>query len=235
MWPPEVKKVRFWLDQGPSGTVASKNDGVLSDIAPIKAGHDEYKVDYTSTVGAFSRWMNGYGRRRDDIENSTYLDERTNENEKALTYTSSALDDDMQLIGYPTMHMSVKSSHEDGDFFVYLEEIDGEGKSHYVTEGVLRGSHRTISQAPFNNFGLPFHRSYEEDLQPMQPGQPTELTFDLMGSAITLDAGHRIRITITGADAHNFALYPDPTGGDAPIIEVLTGGPSGSYVELPIL
>ncbi|MBJ88954.1 MAG: hypothetical protein CMO98_03755 [Woeseia sp.] len=235
VWPPKATKVRFWLDQGSSGTVTSINDGVLSYVAPVEVGSNKYKVDYTSTVGKFSRWMNGYGGRRNDIENSTYLDERTKENQKGLTYTSDPLDEEMQLVGYPTMHMRVESSHDDGDFFVYLEEIDSAGKSHYITEGVLRGSHRKTSQAPFENFGLPFHRSYEEDLAPMQAGQPVDLAFDLMGTAITLDAGHRIRVTITGADANNFALYPDPTGKDAPIIEVFTGSHSGSYVDLPTL
>ena len=36
-------------------------------------------------------------------------------------------------------------------------------------------------------------------------------------------------------DANNFALYPDPTGKDAPILEVFTGPRSGSYVDLPTL
>ena len=119
-------------------------------------------------------------------------------------------------------------------FFVYVEEIDRAGNSHYVTEGVLRASHRKTSEAPFENFGLPFHRSYEEDLQPLKPGEIAELEFDLMGTAIVIDPGHRVRITIAGADAANFALYPDPEGKDAPKIEVITGGSSGSYVELPI-
>ena len=118
---------------------------------------------------------------------------------------------------------------------VYLEEIDQEGRSHYVSEGVLRASHRKTSEAPFDNFGLPYHRSYAEDLADMVPGEPTELTFDLMGTAIVIDAGHRIRVTITGADYANFAFHPDPEGQNAPRIEVLRGGERASYVELPVM
>jgi len=69
----------------------------------------------------------------------------------------------------------------------------------------------------------------------MTPGEATELAFDLMGTAIVIDKGHRLRVTIAGADARNFALHPDPQGEDAPTIEVITGGRSGSYVELPVL
>ena len=234
-WPPQGERRRYWLAPGPSTTIVSVNDGTLSASRPTETRADTYVVDYSSRVGSFSRWMNGYGRRREDVSRSTYMDERSAENRKALTYTSPPFEKAVSIVGYPTAHLHIASSHEDGDFFVYLEEIDSSGSSHYVTEGVLRASHRKTSKAPFDNFGLPFHRSYEEDLQSLKPGEVTELEFDLMGTAIVIDAGHRVRITITGADAANFALYPDPEGEEAPTIEVITGGPNGSYVELPIL
>jgi len=235
VWPPESKKIRFWLADGNSGTVNSINDGSLLTDRPDNENRDEYKVDYSANSGAFSRWMNGYGARRQDVEESTWFDERTAENRKALTYTSDSFEEDTQLVGYPTVKLMVTSTHSDGDFFVYLEEVDTAGRSHYITEGVLRASHRKTSDAPFNNFGLPFHRSYAEDLAPLTPGSSTELSFDLMGTAIVIDEGHRLRITVAGADARNFALHPDPEGKDTPLISILTGGNSGSYVELPVL
>ncbi len=233
-WPPMSERRKYWLTSKPSGTVMSVNDGTLATASSATDGADSYDVDYSSSVGTFSRWMNGYGGRREDVESSTYMDERTNENKKALTYTSDVLTEDLTLVGYPTVHLQVSSTHDDGDFFVYLEEVDKKGRAHYVTEGVLRASHRKTSDAPFKNFGLPFHRSYAVDLAPLVPGESTELNFDLMGTAIVIDKGHRIRITITGADRRNFALYPDPSGQDAPTVEVLTGGLGSSYVELPV-
>jgi hypothetical protein len=233
-WPPRAAMRKLWLAAGASGTIDSVNDGLLLDERPDEAGADRYLVDYSSHVGSFSRWMNGYGYRREDLPGSTYMDERSAEDAKALTYTSAPVDHDTTLIGYPTVHLEVRSSQTDGDFFVYLEEIDADGRSHYVTEGVLRASHRKTSSAPFNNFGLPFHRSYQEDLQPLVPGATAELDFDLMGTAIVIDKGHRLRITVTGADAANFALYPDAEGEDAPTVEVLRGG-DGSWIELPVL
>ena len=234
-WPPQAGRDRFWFAQGPSATIDSVNDGTLSGDRPAREVADVYMIDYSSRVGSFSRWMNGYGHRREDVSRSTYLDERSAENRKALTYTSPPFEEAVTIAGYPTAHLHVASSHDDGDFFVYIEEIDRDGNSHYVTEGVLRASHRKTSEAPFENFGLPFHRSYEEDLEPLEPGEITELEFDLMGTAIIIDPGHRVRITVAGADAANFALHPDPEGQDAPTIEVITGGPNASYVELPIL
>ena len=233
-WPPAVERRKFWLASGRTGTVASSNDGALRPQAPSAAA-DAYSVDYSVEVGSFSRWMNGYGARREQPESSTYFDERTAQSEKSLTYTSEPLPADLTLVGYPTVHLAVTSSHSDGDFFVYLEEVDASGRSHYVSEGVLRASHRRTSEAPFDNLDLPFHRSYAEDLEGLTPGEPTELAFDLTGTAIVLDAGHRIRVTVAGADARNYAPFPDGGEADAPRIEILLGGENGSYVELPVV
>jgi putative CocE/NonD family hydrolase len=138
---------------------------------------------------------------------------------------------DLVLVGYPVVHLWVTSSHPDGDFFVYLEEVDAEGSSHYVTEGGLRASHRALSSPPYESFGLPYHRSFREDLADL-PDEPVELVFDLLGTAILIDAGHRIRVTVTGADAANHELYPDP-GAGAPTISIHRNTTHQSYIELP--
>ena len=235
-WPPQADQVRVYLSGGTSGTIDSVNDGVLArGAAPADSGADRYVVDYTASSGEFSRWMNGYGSRREDVVGATYFDERTPEAKKALTYTTEPLEEAVTVVGYPVVHLWITSTATDGDFFAYLEEVDSEGRAHYVSEGVVRASHRRTSEAPFDNFGLPFHRSYAEDLTPLAPGEPTEVTFDLMGTAITFDQGHHLRITITGADARNFAPYPDPDGQDAPTIEVLRGGERASFVSMPVM
>ncbi len=234
-WPPQATPTRFYLDAGKSGTIDSVNDGLLTAAAPETDGSDAYTVNYTAQVGSFSRWMNGYGGRREAPEGSTYFDERTEENRKALTYTTNAMASDMTIVGYPTAHLIVSSDQTDGDVFAYLEEIDAAGRSHYVTEGVLRASHRKTSPAPFDNFDLPYHQSHAEDLQPLTPGEPTLLEFDIMGTAIVIDAGHRLRLTIVGADAANFGLHPDPEGKDAPTINLHRGGDQASFITVPVI
>ena len=223
VWPPEsLSNRRFEL-------AAS---GALADSAG-DPGQDDYTVDYTSAMGFFSRWMNGHGSRRQDRRGTTFFDERSAENEKALTYTTEPMAEAMTIVGYPVLHLTVTSTHDDGDVFVYLEEIDADGRSHYVTEGALRASYRAVGEAPWEDFGLPFHRGNAEDLEPL-PGGPAELLIDLMGTAITIDEGHRLRLSIAGADAANHALHPDPEGVDAPTLSVHRGGENGSWLEVPV-
>jgi putative CocE/NonD family hydrolase len=232
-WPPPGIGTADWhLAPGPSGSVSSVNDGVLASSLPKTAAADSYTVDFTSSSGQFNRWRNGYGSRREEPEHTTFFDERSPENKKALTYTSEPMAKDTTLLGYPVVHLWVSSSHTDGDFFVYLEEVDADGRSHYLTEGALRASYRKLKKAPIDNFGLPFVVGLEAALADL-PDEPVELVFDLMGLSHVIQAGHRLRVTITGADAANHELHPDPAIG-APTITVHLGGEHASYVELPV-
>src|SRR5947208_3934155 len=38
-------------------------------------------------------------------------------------------------------------------------DVEPSGRSSYVTEGVLRASHRRLGTAPYDNLDLPWHRS----------------------------------------------------------------------------
>jgi hypothetical protein len=214
--------------------VASLNDGRLATRRPKSAaGRDDAEVDYASVSSSFSRWMVGYGEERSDPPDTTFFDERTAEDEKALTYTSEPLRKDLVVTGSPVVHLWVDSTHQDGDFFVYLEEVDADGRSHYVTEGALRSSYRALHDAPWESFGLPFHRSNKRDLVKLGD-EPVELVFDLLATALVIDKGHRIRVTIAGADAANYALFPDRKGREAPTISIHRSRDLGSCIELPI-
>jgi putative CocE/NonD family hydrolase len=232
-WPPRVEKTKYYLSAGRSGSIESVNDGKLrTRKQKKKEGHDDYTVDFSSRVGSFSRWMDGYGEEREDRPGTAFFDERTSEDEKALTYTSAPVASDLAIVGYPVVHLWVTSTAKDGDFFVYLEEVDDAGRAHYVTEGVLRASFRSLDEPPWENFGLPFHRCFKKDRIKSLPKTPVELVFDLMGTATVIDQGHRIRVTVAGADHENFALYPKPKNG-RPTISIHRNRHYRSYVELP--
>ncbi len=226
VWPlPNEEPTRFFFHGGSSGSVGSVNDGVLSTESPRENdAADEYVVDYSATTGPENRWANGYGGE------IGYVD--LNENDtKGLTYTTAPLEANVEVTGHPVVHLWVSSTADDGDFFVYLEDIDSAGVSHYVTEGALRASHRRLSDSPYENLGLPYHLSYEEDVGPL-PSEPVELVFDLHPTSKIFRAGHRIRISVTGADKDNNLtpqLSPPPT------VTIYRGGTQGSHIVLPLI
>jgi putative CocE/NonD family hydrolase len=225
-WPiPEAVATDFYLAAGPSGTVVSFNDGALGRTPPTgdNIAADRYRVDTTATLGPGTRWANTYGG------GVGYPDLASND-AKGWTYTSPPLEQDTEVIGHPIVHLWITSSARDADIMVFLEDVDSTGRSTYVTEGVLRASHRKLGTPPFDNFGLPWPRSHAEDIAPLPP-EPTELVFDLLPTAKRFRAGHRIRVTVQGADRDTHRrVHPVPP----PTVTILRDAARPSRIVLPI-
>jgi len=152
--------------------------------------------------------------------------------EKGLTYTTLPLEKDLRITGHPVVHLWITTDAPDLDFFVYLEEVNRSGHSTYITEGILRASHRAQTIPPFDYLGLPYQRSYESDLEPIPAGESVQLVFDLLPTAYVFGAGNRVRVTITCADA---GVFETPIIDPAPEVSVLRTGATTSYIELPIV
>jgi putative CocE/NonD family hydrolase len=227
-WPlPEQKLTNYYFDGAKAGSVDSVNDGSLSLALPAPTpGVDEVQVDYSTTLGKGTRWAAGY-----DLMSPIYPNTLMFNDEKGLTYTTPPLTSEVEVTGHPVVHLWVTSSAKDGDFFVVLEDVSEARYSKYVTEGALRASHRAVSTAPYNNLGLPYHRSNAEDIADL-PDQPVELVFDLIPTSYIFAPGHRIRVTITGADKDT-ALTPqlDPP----PTVHLYRGAEHASTIVLPII
>jgi putative CocE/NonD family hydrolase len=232
-WPlPEQEPTYYYFHSGPSGSVKSSNDGLLSVWIPTNpTDQDDVTVDYSATTGRATRWTNGYGG------DFGYPDMTTND-EKGLTYTTPPLISDIELTGHPVIHLWVTSTAADGDFFAYLEEIEPisagstELKSRYITEGTLRASHRAISTPPFDYLNLPYHRSFAGDISGLPTGEPVELIFDMHPTSNIFDKGHRIRVTITFSDRDNTKT---PELSPAPTVSVYRNANYASYIVLPVI
>jgi putative CocE/NonD family hydrolase len=218
-------RTKYYLQGGPSGSIASVNDGLLSVTKPTAAGKDDYRVDYTTTSGKETRWHDGHGGR-------FFYPNMSEQGKKSLTYTTIPLKVPVEITGHPVMHFWMTASSEDADVFAYIEEVDETGYAYYVTEGMLRASHRTLSEPPFKYMGLPYHRSFKEDISPLPKGERVELVFELLPTSNIFDAGHRIRVRIVGADTDNFTT---PRQDPAPVISVYRDASNVSFIELPII
>jgi putative CocE/NonD family hydrolase len=154
------------------------------------------------------------------------------QDEKGITYTTPALTREMELTGHPIVHLWVSSTANDGHFFAYLEDIDPSGKATVVTDGRLRASLRALGTAPYKLLGLPYHRGFAEDAEPLRPGQPEELVFDMLPLSRIFPAGDRIRITITGADPRE---KDRPESTPSPVVSIYRDRTHQSYIVLPLI
>jgi putative CocE/NonD family hydrolase len=213
------------LAEGKTRSITSTNDGFLRpEPSGRKDAADAYTVDYSTTSGKYSRWVAVNWPRN-------YPNMQAND-QKALTYTTSPLETEVEVSGHPVVHLWLTTDAPDLDAFVYLEEVGRNGKSTYITEGNMRASHRALSKAPYNNLGLPYHSHYKGDLAPIPAGEPVELVFNSMPTSYRFHKGNRIRITVAFADADNFET---PVINPAPKLRLLRDMNHPSFVQLPVV
>jgi putative CocE/NonD family hydrolase len=159
-WPPEnVKPQRYHLQP----------DGGLAPDTPPESEPDRYRydpADPTPNVGGA-----GMGRVTGPKDNRA-LEARPD----VLTYTSSPLDRDMEVIGPVSAELLVRSSLEHADFFARLCDVDPSGKSKNVCDGLLR----------------------------LVPGRPApepdgclKITIDLWPTAYRFRRGHQLRLQVS--------------------------------------
>ncbi len=218
VWPPEGLDRRE-LFLGAEGTLREERPASTE-------GSDVYRVDYTASTGTANRWRTNMGGG--DV---VYPDRRA-EDRKLLTYTSEPMESDVEITGHPLLTLFVRSTHEDGAFFGYLEVVAPDGRVTYVTEGQLRAVSRKVSseEPPYHYYG-PYRTLSRADAESLVPGEVAELTFELWPTSVLVRAGHRVRIALAGADAGNFDRYP-PSGD--PVITVERNAEYPSKIVLPM-
>ncbi|WP_338446403.1 CocE/NonD family hydrolase [Pelagerythrobacter marensis] len=211
----QSRPVPFFLATGGGGAVQSANDGALGLAPPNLVGSDAFTVDYDlPSAEYFAFWprpMDAHG----------------------LSYTTAPLDRDIKLVGFPVARLTVRTSHPDADLWVYLDRIDAEGEAEVVSFGRLKISHRKLSQAPFENLGLPYHSGLEADIQPPDADEWVPVSISLTPLSRVVSAGTRLRFTVTGADPRQRNL-DDVKIDPPPVIAVRRGGLDASRLELPL-
>jgi predicted acyl esterase len=95
--------------------------------------------------------------------------------------------------------------------------------------GRLRASQRKEDKAPYDNLGLPWHPFRAADAQPLVPGQPAQLRFDILPFSMVFEAGHKVRLIVTFADTATPHLMPPPT------VHVYRDATHASSITLPVI
>lgn len=149
-----------------------------------------------------------------------------------LSFETPPFAEDMRITGHPVVSLWISTSATDGDTFAYLEEVAPDGKSAIRAHGRLRASHRKLGTAPYDYLGLPYHRSFRADYQPMEPGVPAELKFDLLPTSTIVRKGWKLRLVVTGADPRQRSFMKQ---SPAPTVTLHTGGDKQSYVDIPVV
>ncbi|MEM8547651.1 MAG: CocE/NonD family hydrolase [Pseudomonadota bacterium] len=223
---PGTQRISFALTGGKSETIDSVNDGRLIKGVSSISGADAFKVDPTTSLGPTNR------RFDSGAFGPLALPNMRDNDRKSLTYTTDVLEQDVVVIGWPVLKLYAQSDESDGAIFAWLEEVDADGYSSLIADGVLKASHRTLGEPPYNNFGNPWPTSHWQDVffSSSFSRDVRTLHFPLYPTATRFKAGKRIRLTIAGADAQNMQLV-EPEAE----ITVHYGGEYPSQLILPVV
>lgn len=173
-WPPEdTSPLTLYLHPDPSGTIASRYDGLLSEAAP---GEETLMTPFT--YHAAPVWDPVYSSGGTPWKFYSFPDMRWMDLE-GLTFTSSPLVRDAVIEGPLELTLTAATDLHDFDWMVILSDVWPDGSSHRVSSGFLRASLR-------NHF---------EIYEPRPRGWQT-YHITLASIANVFQAGHRIRLTI---------------------------------------
>ncbi len=186
-----------------------------------------YQVDFTTTTGRNTRY-----ERLGLLDIREYYPDWHGRDEKMLNLTTDPFETPMELTGHAIVRLTLASSEPDAGVFVYLGEIDAAGRSHYVTEGMLRALHRKTAPPPSNyTCNWPYHACTRHDATLLERNVPAVLEFALLPVSWVFAKGSRLRVSIAGADELH---YPQVPHGRPPRLELICGGPNGSTIEIPM-
>jgi putative CocE/NonD family hydrolase len=175
---------------------------------------------------------------------------RTELDEQTIFYETEPLDTELEVTGHPVVDLWVSANQPDADVFVYLSDVAPDGTANYITEGQLRAGFHIMQDPKLQTQGLrpvrpelPWHgfRAGDYDANAFADDHIVNLRFDLQPTSWVFTKGHRIRISIAGADAGNFELHPDlcATGVaeqcSATTLTLHRGIAYQSRIELPVI
>jgi putative CocE/NonD family hydrolase len=218
-WPPPgTEPVIFYFGPGRS---------LVKEKPTSKQGQDNYPVDITAGTGKETRWNSMVYMDKAGLQT-----DRTEQDKKLFTYMTAPLPQAVEVTGHPIITFYITSTATDGSFFVYLEDVDEQGKATYVTEGMLRAIHRQLSkQSPPYRTVAPYRTYRRADSAPLVPGKIAELTFDLQPISYLFKQGHSIRVAIAGADRDHFTTIPD----DPATVSFYRSAAAASHLVLPLM
>jgi putative CocE/NonD family hydrolase len=149
-----------------------------------------------------------------------------------LSFASRPLDTDVESTGHGLADIWIASDAGDANIFLYVEDVAPDGTVSVVTEGRLKASLRKLDSAPWTLPGIPWHRAYAADAQPLEPGKPVRLQFDILPASYLFRKGHRLQFTVTGTDHRERAR---DQRSPAPRISLLSDRVHPSLVTLPVV
>jgi len=194
-WPlARAQATKYFLHSDGKANTA-KGNGRLSTTAPQSENPDRFTYDPANPVPTIGGPL---------CCDSSHLepgprDQRSLEaRQDVLVYSSSALDQDLEVTGPVHVELFAKCSTRDTDFTAKLVDVGPDGFAQNLTEGIVRGRYRNSQQMP----------------EAFTPEEVYKFSIDLWSTSNVFRRGHRLRLEISSSNFPRFDRNPN-TGADS--------------------
>lgn len=219
-WPPPGVEIERWHLDSDGGARTRLGDGVLHRNPPTGATSDRFVYDPGDPMPSIGGGSGGPYAQTGPRDHAD-LELR----DDVLVYSTPPLEAPVEVSGTVRAVLHVSCSTPDTDLVVKVLDVDPEGRSFDIVDGILR---------------LRYRDGFDRAVA-MRPGEVYRVAMDLDATSNTFLAGHRIRVQVT---ASNFPRYDRNlnTGGDnhretrwqTADVEVHHSAEHPSHVLLPI-
>ena len=172
-WPPPGARDQRWFLRAGGG---------LSPRRPADEPHDEYEYDPRDpapTIGGPTSIPGKFLKTNSGPLDQSPLESRSD----VLVYSSDPLERPLEVTGPLAFVLHAASSAPDTDWVAKLCDVDEEGRSLILAEGVLRARFRDSLEQP----------------TPLEPDRAYEFHVDLVATSNLFLRGHRIRLDVTSS------------------------------------
>ena len=178
-----TKMTKFFLHAA-QGANSVSGDGTLSRQAPGSEKPDRFEYDPLNPVPTIG------GRLCCGAELAPGpADERPNENRRdVLVYSTSPMEDDLEVTGFLSVDLYAASSTTDTDFTAMLVDVDPSGYARYLADGIVRARYRNSTSRA----------------ESIDPGTIYKYSIDLWVTSNVFKKGHQVRLYISSSNFPRF-------------------------------
>jgi hypothetical protein len=119
-----------------------------------------------------------------------------------LVYSTSPLNDDLEVTGDVIVRLWAATSATDTDFTAKLVDVAPDGYARNLCDGIVRARYRNGAERP----------------APVQPGEPVEYTIAIGPTSNVFLQGHRVRLEISSSNFPRYDRNPNTGGPDGAVL-----------------
>ncbi|MBI4421664.1 MAG: CocE/NonD family hydrolase [Gemmatimonadetes bacterium] len=188
-WPPAEAEPVKWYFHSDGAAATSATSGTLSLVAPGAEPPDPYRYDPRDPAPSLIR----HGLNEQSLpDNYREIETRPD----VVVYTSAPLADDLEIAGNFSAALYASSSARDTDWFVRVTDVDPQGNSIRLVEGLIRAR---------------FRESFESE-KLLTPGKVERYDIPLRAHGHVVRRGHRLRVNV--ASAAEGYIFPNSNTGE---------------------